>query len=158
MLNLADVTKLYNEALFHTKHTPEIGGTLVGNCTTIHFGMLRRARELFGRNVQFTIGSITLNGESHFHFTSAEFQSWEAGNTKPSYNLHAWLSLPEHNNVIDLTLAATLNHVAKGTLPRSITFLTAAEATLCGIKHNPVVSGDDLVFRLNLLRSRPSGA
>ena len=153
MLDLAKVRTLYNEAVLHTKHTPEIGGTLVANCMTVHFGMLGRARELFGQNVQFTIGSITLNGETHFDFSSQELQSWIAGTKKPTYNLHAWLSLPDHGNeLIDLTLSATLNHVAKETLPNEVTFLTAAEAAAHGISHNPVVSGDDLLFKLHLLR------
>lgn len=154
MLDLDKVRTLYNEAVFQTKHTPQIGGTLVANCTTIHFGMLSRARELFGRNVQFTIGSIMLNGETHFHFSSQELQSWMAGTTKPTYNLHAWLSLPDHgNDIIDLTLAATLNHVAKGTVPSAVRFLTTVEAEAHGISHTPVVSGDDLLFKLHLLRS-----
>jgi hypothetical protein len=153
MLDLAKITTLYNEAAFHAMHTPEMGSTLVGNCTTVHFGMLGRARQLFGQDVQFTIGSITLNGATHFDFTSQEFQSWLNGTLKPTYNLHAWLSLPHlGNDIIDLTLAATLNHAAHGTLRKTVTFLTATEAATHGIKHKNFASGDDLLIKLNLVR------
>lgn len=134
-------------------HTPEIGRTLVGNCTTVHYGMLDRARELFGPSVQFTIGSISLNGATYFQFTPQELQSWKAGKTKPTYNLHAWLSLPgQGDEIIDLTLAATLNHAPAKILPPTVTFITSVEAAAHRITHNPIISGDDLVFELHLLR------
>ena len=153
MLNLEKVKKLYEEAVIQAKHTPAIGCTLVGNCTTIHFGMLSRAREFFEPDVEFTIGSISLNDINYFDFTPEEFRSWEAGNTKPRYNLHAWLFLPQHNETIDLTLAATLNHAGKVPLPKEVTFLTSAEAMKHGIKYKPFANGDDLLCRLHLLRS-----
>jgi hypothetical protein len=87
MLNLANVKKLYDEAVVKTRHTPEIGGTLVGNCMTVHFGMLQEARVLFGQDVQFTIGSISLNDTMYFDFTPEEFRSWETGNTGYPYSV-----------------------------------------------------------------------
>lgn len=153
MLNLKNVELLYNETVLHTIHTPDIGRTLVGNCLTVHFGMLQRAREYFGSDLQFTIGSIELNGNAHFDFTLSDFASWEAGNTKPKYNLHAWYSLPQENEIIDLTLAATLRHVKKGNLPKEITYLTSAKALNYGIVYLPFTSGGDLLFRLNMIKS-----
>jgi len=153
MLKPDKLSALYDEAFELTTNTPEIGRTLVGNCTTVHYGMLHRARQLFGASVQFTLGSVEIGGQRHFDFTQAEFDAWVAGVTKPTYNLHAWLALPDFNDeLIDLTLAATLPRLSSAVLPSSTTYLTRRTAEAYGIRHDPSHFGDDLLFRLRLVR------
>jgi hypothetical protein len=153
MLDLLKVNMLYKEAEALAMQTPAMGSTLAGNCATVHYGMLSRARKIFGQEVAFTIGWISLNGRTYFKFTNSEYQAWLNGKTKPTYNLHAWLSLPYHGNeIIDLTLAATINYSSPGVLPGTVSFLTSVEAARHGIQYTAFDTGDDLLHRLHLLR------
>ncbi|RQP21826.1 hypothetical protein DZC73_25645 [Albitalea terrae] len=155
MLDLSLVSALYHTAREITHKTPQIGGTLAGNCTTVHFGMLDTARQIFGAPVQLSIGSITLDGTTYYDFTEEELLSWRSGHTRPRYGLHAWLSLPHlGNEVIDLTLAATLNHAKPGWVPAAITFITARIATRLNLEYHARLVGDGVLEELNLVRGR----
>jgi hypothetical protein len=147
------VELLYREALQLASDTPQIGSTLVGNCTTVHFGMLDRARKLFGSQVQFAIGHVSIRGKDHFKFSLDDFETWRAGATKPTYPLHAWLELHHHNyGLIDLTLLATLRHLDSESFLGSETYLTAVTAKAQGIQHHVFKTGDDLLLQLNMVR------
>ena len=63
---------LYAEASQMAAHTPAMGSKLAGNCVTVHYGMLARARQLLGPPVQFTIGHIHMGGCDRFDFTDQE--------------------------------------------------------------------------------------
>lgn len=142
---------LYEEASQMAAHTPAMGSKLAGNCVTVHFGMLRHARQLLGPTVQFTIGHIQMGDRDRFDFTDQELADWISGKTKVRYNLHAWLS--SDSDLIDLTLAPTIYEIDASLIPKGITYLDRALAMSCGITHVPRVTGDNLPMKLGLFRS-----
>lgn len=150
MVDHVKAAALYEEAYLLAADTPEIGGKLAGNCTTVYYGLLCRARTVFGSAVELAIGHIELGGKEYFNFSDEEARAWRSGSVRMRYNLHAWLVLEA--DLIDLTLAPTLYEIAPHLLSPGLTYLDSTSAKRHGINHVAHVKGDNVLFDHGLLR------
>jgi hypothetical protein len=147
MLSRIKLEQLYQSAHLKASHSPQIGNTLAGNCTTISYEMLQEARDLFGKDVRLVIGWFEMWGQKQFYFTERTLQDWIKGNTGAVNRVHCWLV--KGNEVIDLTLTSTIRAKFPDDMPEKYTFIDSRIAKKLKIKYHEVMSGDDVLFKLN---------
>ncbi|GAB2469084.1 hypothetical protein GCM10027082_20750 [Comamonas humi] len=150
MVDRTTAASLYEQARELASQTPAIGCKLAGNCVTVHFGMLKLARQIFGSTTKFVIGHIEMGGAERFHFTDKDVSDWRSGARKPLYNLHAWLAVG--SDFIDLTLAPTIHEIEPKLLPPHLTYIDRETAAEHGIIYMQRLEGDCVPFELGLLR------
>ena len=147
MLSRIKLEQLYQSALLKATASPQIGNTLAGNCTTISYEMLQEARDLFGQDVRLVIGWFEMWKQKQFYFTERTLQDWINGNTGAVNRVHCWLA--KGNEVIDLTLTSTTRVKFPNDMPEKYTFIDSRISKRLKIKYHEVMSGDDVLFKLN---------
>jgi hypothetical protein len=141
---------LYDKAKEMASHIQEIGSKLAGNCTTVSYAMLSEAKQLLGDDVRLVIGWFHFQGKARFYFSDKTLESWMKGEKKERYNIHCWLA--KGDRIIDLTLTDTIKEIDPSLIDSKFTYIDSDIANDLGIKYKEKMAGDDILFKIGLVR------
>lgn len=148
--NLAE--NLYDEALAHVTRLAGIR-SLVGQCTNGTDILLGSARAIDPK-ATIAVGWIEWDGDAHFKFTDADLQAWKNGRQPTTYPFHCWLVLPTLQDILDVSLPATVRTGAPERMPVAYRYLRNQEAAALGIKHVARATGPDILLEVGAARGR----
>jgi len=72
------------------------------------------------------------------------------GEKKERYNIHRWLA--KGDRIIDLTLTDTIKEIDPSLIDSKLTYIDSDIASELGIKYKEKMAGDDILFKIGLVR------
>jgi hypothetical protein len=149
---ITDLNGLANVAARNIgQRTPQ---EIVGQCFSIHADLIPALEQFFNSPVYFTIGWIEDPPEKFHELAEERIESLlHTASQKPTFNLHAWLTLPSME-IMDFVFPTTLA-VVRGKPDQFGSAICKHPSDFTGgLQFHPMLIGVDFLLRIGALTMR----
>jgi hypothetical protein len=124
-------------------------------CFRLHADIKVPLEVLFGTEIYFTIGYITIHDNEYFKISEQDIDYLLKNKVTSTLSAHAWLTLTSME-IIDLTFASTyliLTNEFKGEMH---VIAKHTDKLTQGMKYHPMIVGTDFLFKIGAVQGNPT--
>lgn len=125
---------------------------LVGQCMSIHSGLVKPISKITGTECYFTIGFVDTGSQKMFYQTEDSLKEMlDKGVNNSAVSLHAWLTLPTME-IMDFTIATSYAMVNGHKEGLGSIIGTHADSLNGDLKYHPMLVGENFLFKAGIVK------